>query len=144
LQQIQQIVLQHVFANSPNPYFDVILRNSVLKTTQIEQAFSQAPTFLTLWIGNNDVLGYATSGGTSPSAPTDPMHSIWAIVWWHSQGLVQYATQTNAKVVVANIPSVTAIPFFTTVGPLVAINPAVQMVANKQLLKLQVVYLSLG
>lgn len=115
-----------LFANSPNPYFDVVLRNSVLnKGTQLEQALSLAPTFITLWIGNNDVLGYATSGGTAPSAPTDN-GQFGQLFGGISQGLSQYATQTGAKVVVANIPSVTAIPFFTTVGPLVAINPAVE------------------
>ncbi len=114
-----------LFANSPNPYFDVILRNSVLnKGTQLEQALSLAPTFITLWIGNNDVLGYATSGGTSPSAPT-PSAQFGQIFGGISQGLSQFASQTGAKVVVANIPSVTAIPFFTTVGPLVATNPAI-------------------
>jgi lysophospholipase L1-like esterase len=115
-----------LFANSPNPYFDIVLRNTVLnKGTQLEQALSLAPTFITLWIGNNDVLGYATSGGTSPSAPTDNAQ-FGQLFGGISQGLSQYATQTGAKVVVANIPSVTAIPFFTTVGPLVAINPAVE------------------
>jgi len=115
-----------LFANSPNPYFDVILRNSVLnKGTQLEQALSVAPTFITLWIGNNDVLGYATSGGTSPSAPTSD-GQFGQLFGGISQGLSQYASQTGAKVVVANIPSVTAIPFFTTVGPLVATNPAVK------------------
>jgi hypothetical protein len=114
-----------LFGNSPNPYFDVILRNNVLnKGTQLEQALSLAPTFITLWIGNNDVLGYATSGGTSPATPTNDVQ-FGQLFGGISQGLSQYATQTGAKVVVANIPSVTAIPFFTTVGPLVAINPAV-------------------
>ncbi|MBK7630030.1 MAG: hypothetical protein IPJ23_04885 [Ignavibacteriales bacterium] len=111
-----------LFANAPNPYFDVILRNSALnKGTQLEQALSLAPTFITLWIGNNDVLGYATSGGTSPAAPTSSTQ-FGQLFGGISQGLNQYATQTGAKVVVANIPSVTAIPFFTTVGAQMAIN----------------------
>ena len=42
------------------------------------------------------------------------------------QGLKQYTDQTGAKVVVANIPSVSAIPFFTTVGPVLATNPALK------------------
>jgi hypothetical protein len=28
---------------------------------------AQAPTFFSLWIGNNDVLGYATTGGDGSS-----------------------------------------------------------------------------
>jgi len=109
-----------LFANTPNPYFDVVLRNSVLnKGTQLQQAISLNPTFITLWIGNSDVLGYATSGGTAPSAPTDAAQ-FGQIYGGISQGLAQYATLSGAKVVVANIPSVTAIPFFTTVGPQMA------------------------
>ncbi len=113
----------YVFANSPNPYFDLVLRNSVLNLgTPLEQALAQKPTFVTLWIGNNDVLGYATSGGTSPSAPT-PVNDFQQLFGGIAQGLAQYATQSGAKVVVANIPNVSAIPFFTTVGLQVATNP---------------------
>ncbi len=115
-----------LFANTPNPYFDVILRNSVLnKGSQLQQALSLAPTFITLWIGNNDVLGYATSGGTSPSAPTS-VAQFNQLFGGIMQGLKQYTDQTGAKVVVANIPSVSAIPFFTTVGPVLATNPALK------------------
>jgi lysophospholipase L1-like esterase len=113
-----------LFANTPNPYFDVILRNSVLnKGSQLQQALSLAPTFITLWIGNNDVLGYATSGGTSPAAPTS-VAQFNQLFGGIMQGLKQYTDLSSAKVVVANIPSVNAIPFFTTVGPALATNPA--------------------
>jgi len=109
-----------VFANSPNPYFDVILRNSTLnKGTQLQQALALAPTFITLWIGNNDVLGYATSGGTSPAAPTS-VGQFQQLYGGIVQGLQQYIAVSGAKVAVANIPSVTAIPFFTTVGSQIA------------------------
>ena len=101
---------------TPNPYFDLILRNSALNIgTPLQQALVQTPTFVTLWIGNNDVLGYATSGGTSPSAPT-PATSFGQLFGGIGQGLAQ----SGAKVVVANIPNVTTIPFFTTVGPQIA------------------------
>lgn len=113
-----------LFANTPNPYFDVVLRNSVLnKGSQLQQAISLNPTFITLWIGNNDVLGYATSGGTSPSAPTS-VAQFNQLFGGIMQGLKQYTDLSGAKVVVANIPSVNAIPFFTTVGPALATNPA--------------------
>ena len=109
-----------LFANTPNPYFDIILRNNVLnKGSQLQQALSLAPTFITLWIGNNDVLGYATSGGFSPAEPTSivQFNQLFGGIM---QGLKQYTDATGAKVVVANLPSVTAIPFFTTVGPQMA------------------------
>lgn len=114
----------YVFSGVANPYFDFILRD---KGTQLEQALSLAPTFLTIWIGNNDVLGYATSGGTSPSAPTS-LTDFTQLFGGIAQGIQQYKTQTgtNPGVVVGNIPNVSAIPFFTTVGPVLATNPAIK------------------
>lgn len=113
-----------VFSGVANPYFDFILRG---KGTQLEQALSLAPTFITIWIGNNDVLGYATSGGTSPSAPTS-VTQFTQLFGGIAQGIQQYKTQTgtNPGVVVGNIPNVSAIPFFTTVGPVLATNPAIK------------------
>ncbi|MGA7723413.1 MAG: SGNH/GDSL hydrolase family protein [Ignavibacteriaceae bacterium] len=97
---------------SQSPYFNIILRN---KGSQFTQAKSLNPTFLTLWIGNNDVLGYATSGGTSPASPTDAntFQYLYSV-------LGDSIASLGAKVVVANIPDVTAIPYFTTVGPAMA------------------------
>lgn len=111
----------YVFGGTPNPYFDLILRNSALGIgTQLQQALAQNPTFVTLWIGNNDVLGYATSGGTSPAAPTN------ATTFTQIFGAIgQYLAQSGVKVVVANIPNVTTIPFFTTVGAQMALNPGI-------------------
>jgi lysophospholipase L1-like esterase len=110
---------------TPNPYFDVILRNSFLNLgTPLEQGLAQAPTFITLWIGNNDVLGYATSGGTSPAAPT-PTANFQQLYGGIAQGLSQYVAQSHAGVVVANIPNVSAIPFFTTVGLQIAMNSGI-------------------
>ncbi|MDT3696934.1 MAG: hypothetical protein ROY99_11160 [Ignavibacterium sp.] len=113
-----------VFSGSANPYFDFILRG---KGTQLEQALSLSPTFITIWIGNNDVLGYATSGGTSPAAPTS-IPQFTQLFGGIAQGIQQYKTQsgTNPGVLVGNIPNVSAIPFFTTVGPALAVNPAVK------------------
>lgn len=108
-----------VFAGTPNPFFDLVLRNSALGLgTQLQQALAQQPTFISLWIGNNDVLGYATSGGVSPSAPTD-LTTFTQLFG----GISQQLAGSGAKVVVANIPNVNSIPFLTTVGTLIAINP---------------------
>jgi len=71
---------------------------------------AQAQTFFSLWIGNNDVLGYATSGGDGSNPITSEAMFTQAY-----NGLVATLTSNGAKGVVANIPNVTAIPFFTTV-----------------------------
>jgi hypothetical protein len=102
---------------TPNPYFDLVLRPSTGRGSQFQQARLLHPTFITLWIGNNDVLGYATSGGYAPSSPTD----IIAFQALYNQ-LGDSIASLGAKVVVANIPDVTNIPFFTTVGPLMAME----------------------
>ncbi|MBU1098161.1 MAG: hypothetical protein KKB34_16880 [Bacteroidetes bacterium] len=92
---------------SPNPLFDAVLRGS---GTQLELAIAQNPTFVTLWIGNNDILAYATRGGLFPI--TDP--TIFKNTY---EQILNGLVSTGAKVVIANIPDVTSIPFFNTVGP---------------------------
>ena len=94
---------------SKSPFIDLVLRG---KGTVLAQAATLNPTFITVWIGNNDVLGYATSGGAKPTSPTDPQ--VFAGLYAQ---LGDALAATGAKVVVANIPCVTCIPFFTTVGP---------------------------
>ncbi len=94
---------------SKSPFIDIVLRG---QGTQFQQAQALNPTMVTLWIGNNDVLGFATSGGVRPTEPT-PSATFGSLFGQLADNLAA----TGAKVVVANIPDVTAIPFFTTVGP---------------------------
>lgn len=108
----------YLFANKPNPMFDLVLRNSSLNIgTQLQQATLLKPTFVTLWIGDNDVLGYATSGGVSPSEPTD-INTFTQLY----NGVGNTLASLGASVVVANIPDITTLPFFTTVGPQTALG----------------------
>ena len=110
-----------VASGSSNPYF--VRFASSPGTTVLADAFAQSPTFFSLWIGNNDVLSYATSGGTGTNQAgnldpttyggndiTDP--NVFASVY---STLVNQLTAGGAKGVVANIPYVTSVPFFTTV-----------------------------
>jgi len=107
-----------IFAGTPNPMFDLVLRNSALSIgTQFQQAATLSPTFVALWIGNNDVLGYATSGGTSPSSPTD-INSFTALF----NATANAFASINANVAVGNVFDVSTIAFFTTVGPQMAFN----------------------
>jgi len=107
-----------LFAGTPNPMFDLVLRNSALSIgTQFQQAAALDPTFITIWIANNDVLGYATSGGTSPCSPTD-LNSFTALF----NATANAFASLNAKVAVGNVFDVSTIAFFTTVGPQMAFN----------------------
>lgn len=112
-----------------NPYFGRIASST--SASVIQEAVSQNPTFFSLWIGNNDVLAFATSGGVgvnqlgnlNPATYggndiTDP--TLFAVVYGQ---LIDALTANGAKGIVANIPSVTSIPYFTTV-PYNPINAA--------------------
>lgn len=91
-----------------NPYF--VRFASSANTTVLQDAMAQSPTFFSLWIGNNDVLGYATTGGDGSNLITSKDLFTQAYT-----ALVNGLTSNGAKGVVANIPDVTSIPNLTTV-----------------------------
>lgn len=100
---------------SQSGLIDPILRNinpAFGNSNPIKQALMLQPTFVSVWIGNNDVLGYATSGGTSPAEPTNA--AVFELLYTNMLNKVT-SGGTGAKAVVANIADVTTIPFFTTV-----------------------------
>ncbi len=93
-----------------NPFFALIQRDTALGRSIVEQAKRLQPTFMTCWIGNNDVLGYATSGGSGAPTPAAQFDALYAQTMDSLRAI-------TPNVIVANIPDVTAIPFFTTIGP---------------------------
>jgi hypothetical protein len=103
-----------------NVFFDLILRG---QGTVLEQARAAQPTFATLWIGNNDILGYATSGGIIPHTPT----ATFAVLYDQLCGALAL---DGIPVVLANIPNVRAIPYFTTVAPSVGLAIQAAQAAN--------------
>lgn len=109
--------------STANPYF--IRMASSPTATVLGDAMAQSPTFFSLWIGNNDVLGYATTGGDGTNSIT-PIDGPPGVGFNQTFGaLITTLTSGGAKGVVANIPYVTTIPHFTTVphNPLVPTNP---------------------
>jgi len=118
--------LAGISLGTANPYYVRFAPNAT--TSVLAYAASQTPTFFSLWIGNNDVLGYATSGGdgTNPITPSAGVAGAGFDATYDA--LVNTLTSTGAKGVVANIPYVNTVPFFTTVGnnpvPLVAAQVA--------------------
>jgi hypothetical protein len=84
-------------------------------------ALADGGTFFMFWLGNNDVLGYATGGGTNEAIFT----SVPNFTGQYSAAIDALLSVPNAKGVVGNIPSVTAIPFFNLVpyNPVVLTNP---------------------
>lgn len=118
-----------------NPFFQIVLRNQAFGKSVVQQALKLNPTFVTLWIGNNDVLGYATSGGTKGTDATFSKPTEAAVFGFLYNSVATALTDPTGKrkVVTATIPDVSAIPFFTTVGPQVGyaisqaklLNPAI-------------------
>jgi len=83
--------------------FELVLRGM---GTQIEQAIELDPNLITLWIGNNDVLGAAKQGGDlSKITPASQFENDFNDI------LDRLTTETDADIIVANIANVTDIPF---------------------------------
>lgn len=105
-----------------NPYYARMASSP--SATVLGDAASQGASFFTISeIGGNDVLGYATSGGTGtvqtgnpdpttygPNDITDP--GVFTQVF---STMVQTMTSNGAKGAVVTIPSIVNLPFFTTV-----------------------------
>jgi hypothetical protein len=72
------------------------------------QAAALNPTFISFWLGNNEVLGAATKGsGTAIATPAQ-----FGAAYRYMLGSLK-ALSTTPDMVTANIPNVTSIPFVT-------------------------------
>ncbi|WP_299244041.1 G-D-S-L family lipolytic protein [uncultured Aquimarina sp.] len=123
-----------VATGSANPYFARFASSA--ETTVVADAVAQNPTFFSLWIGNNDILGYATSGGVgvdhnvtgelNPAnyGSNDITNSATFDLTYRQ--LIAALTANGAKGVVLNLPNVSTLPFFTTVpfAPLSPLDPS--------------------
>lgn len=95
-----------------NQYFERLLPagspTTYLQYVQ-ERVTTLKPTFFTNWLGNNDVLGFASSGGTG-----SPLTAVGEFTTKYNQ-VIDALTANGAKGLVATIPAVTNVPLFTTV-----------------------------
>ena len=104
-----------------NPYFARFASSP--NATVLGDAAAQGATFFSLWIGNNDILGYVTAGGAGvdqtgnidPSTYGGSDISDPNVVAGAINGVLQTMTANGAGGVIANLPDVTTIPFLTTV-----------------------------
>ncbi len=112
---------QNLLNGTANPYFVRMASNP--NASVLEDVLAQQPTFFTLWLGNNDVLWYATSGGDGvnqtgntdpttygPNDLTDP--GLFAYIY---NQILQALTANGAKGAVATLPDVASVPYMTTV-----------------------------
>lgn len=119
-----------------NPYFVRFAKNPATSSV-LSDAMDMKPSFFSLWIGNNDVLSYATNGGMNSTTVNGVTTFTPAVVQTGNLDPTTYKGNDisdpnvvggviksvldglksvgSTKGVIANIPNVTAIPFFTKV-----------------------------
>jgi hypothetical protein len=111
-----------------NGYFERLLPGNAgtNSTTYLDFATTTPFTFFSNWLGNNDALGYATSGGVG-----DVLTPKADFAMYYTE-LITRLTAGGAKGVVATVPDVSTIPFFNTVtvsailANVKKVNPSVQ------------------
>jgi hypothetical protein len=122
-----------------NPYYARFATSA--SSTVIADAASLSPTFFSLCIGNNDILSYATSGGSGVDQTgnfdpatygsndiTDP--NVFAGAY---SAQVDALTAGGAQGVLVNLPDVTSIPYFTKVpGSAIPLDAATAGAINAQ------------
>ncbi len=107
-------------------FADLVLRFPVFPgtttpATALAQALAQQPTFLTVWIGADDVLGAALTAVAIEGVtmtPTLQFQTEYTTLIGTLRG-----ARPNAPIIVGNIPDVESIPFVTTIKPYI-VNPA--------------------
>jgi len=99
-----------------NAFFDFILRNPTFGDVVMrDQAIALGPTLLTCWIGNNDILGGATSGepevgvNVTPTAAFTAMYT--ALLDDVTDGIMTRYGYEPA-IFVGNIPDISSAPYF--------------------------------
>ncbi|RYZ94196.1 MAG: G-D-S-L family lipolytic protein, partial [Sphingobacteriaceae bacterium] len=111
--------------SAANPYFERLLTDAqVGKTNYFQYIQGRNHTFFSLWLGNNDVLGYALNGAVTVNG--DPTTVLTDKVTFSSlyANLVNALSAGGQKGIVGTIPDVTAIPYFNTVTVAALLNAA--------------------
>jgi hypothetical protein len=107
-----------------NPHMARFIENDKIASTNYDDIISAAvedATFVTFWLGNNDVLGFAASGGVygvngDPSVGAHKLNGLPELSVFSPN--IDFITKTlkEKRAIFANIPPVEAAPYFTTVG----------------------------
>lgn len=107
---IPGLKLSQVFSNTlptTNPFFGRM--SSSANASVMDDAFASQPTFFSLFLGLEEVLQYAKSGGTNENITPNILFAEYY------EQILQIATASGAKGVLATIPDVSEMPYFTTI-----------------------------
>ena len=108
-----------------NPYFARFASSPA--TTIMDDVLALDPTFFSLWIGSNDILGYALNGGEDlPITTPEEYETLLSLVL---SGL----TADGAKGAIGNIVDIASIPFFNVIpyNALFLTDPAIVAALNE-------------
>ena len=106
-----------------NPFYLMIMRDQqAFGPSLLDQAIRLQPTVLLFWMGHNDVLFYAASGGTRGTntgvdgSPPGTLPTERVAFQQMIQGAFAKikATLPNTKVLIGTLPHVTLMPYFST------------------------------
>ena len=91
-----------------NPYFERLVATPLTTYFQYMSDNLNGATFFSCWLGNNDALGYATTGGSTPLTPA-------ALFTTNFTAAINKLTEGSRKGVVIGIPNIITTPYFNTV-----------------------------
>lgn len=111
------------FLNPYSSFLDLGIFGVSAPISYTEHIKSSNATFYTCWLGNNDVLGWSTSGGDDGATDAFTAYGLPTILTSELTPVTTFRTKYDsildafgsAKGVCATLPDVTSIPFFTTV-----------------------------
>ncbi len=122
IQLIQALIPQTGGPSSGNPAFNSFYQRFATipgTSTILGDAVAANGSFFMFFLGNNDILGYATTGGSGAIPLTTlggaPGPGTGFQAAYQSAIGTLLAANPNSKGVVGNIPNITTIPFFITV-----------------------------
>ncbi|MBI2967565.1 MAG: SGNH/GDSL hydrolase family protein [Bacteroidetes bacterium] len=93
-----------------NPYYHRFASNPDTSTL-ISDAINQPFTFFILWAGMEEIYNYASRGGTTSKPMVSPIFETYLDI------ILSRLTASGAKGVLANIPDISAFPFYTLINP---------------------------
>lgn len=107
-----------------------LLLSPPVSLSQVQWAEALQPTTIIVWLGNNDALGAAIATNPGLLTPVPQFEADYTV-------LMSRLAATGATIVVANVPDVTVLPFFTSaekvaalvgipldiIGPILGIGP---------------------
>jgi len=105
-----------------NPFFTRIAASSA--NSLIQQAAAAQGSFFTLWLGGNDVIGWANGGGSSPDGEVDPLAqatnpntltNIESFTAAYTGAIGAMLSVPDAQGVAITIPPITLLPYYRAV-----------------------------